>query len=84
MTINTPAGPAEEPAPPVGIIAELVFTASDEVTLRRLTLAVMAVTDGRASLWRSAAEPWQLRVVQSSTVDDAAWRETLKHLIEMY
>lgn len=83
-TINTPNGPAREPTPTVGVTAELILTAPDEGRLQALTLVAMAITDGRADLYRSTASPWQLRVTQGAETDDAVWRDALKRLIEVY
>lgn len=61
---------------------ELVLTAPDEATQRTLAVVVTIVVKG-AHILRSTAAPWQVRVTRGE-LDDAAWRERVKHLIEAY
>lgn len=61
---------------------ELLFTAPDEETQRSLTLLCIAVVEG-ATILRSTAEPWQVRISRGR-LDDAAWRERVKNLVEAY
>lgn len=61
---------------------ELVFTAPDEETQRSLAMVAVVIVKG-AHIFRSTVAPWQVRVVRGE-LDDAAWRERVKHLLEAY
>lgn len=74
------------PAPTPGYAGrsglELVFTCPDEETQRSLAMVVLVVVEG-ATILRSTAAPWQVRVTRGG-LDLADWRRRVKNLIEVY